>query len=580
MGASEGRTNDAYGGFPGYQRWNANESTATRPTAIASTSRPKSPTLSELASWGDLEGGARRVDVPSPLPWEQQRQQQQQQQQRSSGYQSLSTGWQQQFQMPQRAQPQDQRAVPPYEYQQQKQQQQGPPPPSDYSYYWQEQQWPTTDNKGSPSSYSYPPSSFSAPLSVLAIQPHIEPLDRVTFGGGIGSASGGLSSSSSMSSPLPFAKLDSSDFRQPYRQGRGGGLSAPVSQTQWKSWELQQQQPPPPRPSQTMSQQQSRQQQQQRQSSSFQPLPFQSQPQSDFRQPYQGAGVGNNNDRGGGFGGESMWFDGSGPQSIGFYDGPIPGSGGYDRPPPPTSFGNDFDNGMFPASPFGVPPMMMFPQIPNGMSPPGQRSRSKPKKEEGVKVPKDPFVERQKQKKKDQAQASSSSSSSRSSTQSLPEPDVKIPKDPFAWKKQNGQPPKLRPQKQSQPKGQVTEAGNNNEVKRPTDPFLDRSRQILRPDNRPNRNDESSWRRSMVNDDRRMSPLSGSNDGGSNDDVKRPREPFTAKRDQVPQGTTRPSRAAGNNIGSSRSFGRNISFGSQSEEDMTFEEYSSYFDVP
>ena len=297
-----------------------------------------------------------------------------------------------------------------------------------------------------------------------------------------------------------------------------------------------------------------------------------------------------------------MWFDDSGPPAIGFYDGPVPGSTGYNRPPPPpppTLFGNDFDNGMFPASPFGVPPMMMLPQIPNGMSPQGQQSRSTPKIEEGVKVPKDPFVERQKQKKEDQVQTSSSSSSSRISTKSLSEPDIKIPNDPFAerWKKQDGQPPKSRPQKQFQTKGQAKEAGNNNEIKRPTEPLLDRSREIVRPKNQPSHNDEFSRRRSVV-DNERMSPLSGKG-SGNNDGVKRPREPFTAKRYQVQQplsqppsspnkrqsisqsqGKTTTSKMAGNNTGGSRRFGGNISFGSQNGGDMTFEEYSSYFDVP
>jgi hypothetical protein len=184
---------------------------------------------------------------------------------------------------------------------------------------------------------------------------------------------------------------------------------------------------------------------------------------------------------------------------------------------------------MFPASPFGVPPMMMFPQIPNGMSPQGQQSRSTPKKEEGVKVPRDPFVERQKQKNKGQVQTSSYSSSSRISSKFLSEPDIKIPKEP----------PKPRHQKEVQTKGQATEAGNNNEVKRPIDPFLDRSREIVRPKNQPNRNDEFSRRRSVV-DNQRMSPLSGSKGSGNNDGVKRPREPFLAKRNQIQQPQSQP----------------------------------------
>lgn len=386
--------------------------------------------------------------------------------------------------------------------------------------------------------------------------------------------------------------------------------AASAAQSPWQSQQREQLQYPP-QPSQASQQQQQQwsQQQQQRQSSSFQPLPFQSQPQSAFRQPYQGRN--NNYDRGGegGFG-ESTWFDDNGFPPSGFFNGPPPGPAGYGQSPqPPPSSGTEYD-GMFLASPFEVPPMMMmFPQIPNGMMPPPRQrqSRSTSGGEEGVKVPKDPFAERQK--KKIQAQQSlssysysSSSSGSRSSEGQdgikIPkEPGIKVPKDPFAErrKEQNGRPQQLQTKEQS------IKAGTNGDTKVPTDPFLERSRQTKRPNHEMHRISEFSRQQSTVDDRQIMSPSSGGNGNRGNDDIKRPREPFMTKGDQIRQPQSPPStlserqskfkprgitettareKKGGDNNGSSRSFGGKFSFGSQSGEDMSFEEYSSYFDVP
>jgi hypothetical protein len=177
---------------------------------------------------------------------------------------------------------------------------------------------------------------------------------------------------------------------------------------------------------------------------------------------------------------------------------------------------------------------------------------------------------------------------------------MKIPKDPFAerWKERDSRPLQPRSQQQQQTKEQSYNGSNNDGTKVPKDPF--RSRETKRPNIETNRNDEYSRQQSTI-DDRRTSPSSDSNGGGSNDGVKRPREPFTAKinnerqpRSPPPSLTERQSNSkpratttatarenkGGDNIGSNRSFGSNISFGSRSGEDLTFEEYSSYFNVP
>ena len=179
---------------------------------------------------------------------------------------------------------------------------------------------------------------------------------------------------------------------------------------------------------------------------------------------------------------------------------------------------------------------------------------------------------------------------------------MKIPKDPFAerWKERDSRPLQPRPQQQQQTKEQSYNGSNNGGTKVPKDPFIERSRETKRPNIETNRNDEYSRQQSTI-DDRRTSPSSDSNGGGSNDGVKRPREPFTAKinnerqpRSPPPSLTERQSNSkpratttatarenkGGDNIGSNRSFGSNISFGSRSGEDLTFEEYSSYFNVP
>ena len=81
-------------------------------------------------------------------------------------------------------------------------------------------------------------------------------------------------------------------------------------------------------------------------------------------------------------------------------------------------------------SPFAVPHMTMFSPNGNGMpSSKGQR-QSPSSEEEGVKVPRDPFVERQRQHQQDKNQQKDPNRQQQQSSLSS-SGDVKIPKDPL-----------------------------------------------------------------------------------------------------------------------------------------------------
>ena len=388
--------------------------------------------------------------------------------------------------------------------------------------------------------------------------------------------------------PIPFATMDSSEFRRPYlhqqqhqqqqgkqqraaesmgSEGRGGNSAS-------SQWQRQRQR----HLQEEMWRQQQQLLQQQLQSStksptnSFKPLPFQSMSQADFRQPYPGSGSsdGFGNDR---FG-ESARFDNGPPQPYGFGAGD-----GYDLPPEFASSNDqrltfeDDDQMLF--SPFMVPPMIFAP-LSGGI--PKQKSQSPPRgsdQQDGVKVPKDPFRERQKKRMMDSAaqSPSSPSSSSRSSDK-----EIKIPKDPFAErrKEQNRQqqPP---PTQQQQSKDQKYVASSGGETKAPTNPLNEQ--QMERKPKEPNLD---AFRQSRSN----------------NDDVKQPKDPFDAKTQQQRRGQQPYKQAYRTNLepqsisssmlrgrgdipmnSSSRGLG-SVSSGSRNGDDMTYEEYSSYFDTP
>lgn len=420
-------------------------------------------------------------------------------------------------------------------------------------------------------SMGYNRRSASVPLSQLAIQPHIEPIDRTQPSQPNGSAS---SPSSSMESkPLSFANMDSSEFRQPYssnrREGKepNGASAQPMSQ---QSFENSQQPPPmmmqpPPMMQQPMMQQpppslqqplSSLQQQQQQQQpggrKSFQPPNFRDVPQSDFRQPSQTQ--------------EQQTFGGKPGPSF-------PGSPSQSGDPPNFDQQPPFDD-VF-GSPFGIPPMMFPP--PPGVVSKEKRSQSDFSGEEGVKVPKDPILEKQKR----QQQQKSMGSIPQTNQSLKGKEEIKIPKDPFAEQKKKTK--SLRKQQvQKQPtdpqQARLLEMGlpppqlpipiQNNppqgEERIPNDPFLGRQQQAPPPQQmRPNepqlgsRNSYASQRKSSIPEN----------------NVNTPRDP----RQPPPTNNTTESGKQGDNF--EPSFGSRPSFGSGSGDDMTYEEYLQYYNL-
>ena len=490
--------------------------------------------------------------------------------------------------------------------------------------------------------YQKPPGSI--PLSELAIQPNIEPIDRVSSAG----------QQSSSIQPPNFDQVDPSEFRQPYRdnqstaspRGRdaqqqrpgqqrsqgtvvgnsfgsqpsmGGSISGSSAAPPQPYKEMSSRQPqetkyqPPPPPTTT--------------SKSFKPLPFQQMSQADFRQPFQGEEQQEPIDRG---------------RPPSFKEEEQEGgkrfSGRDGRGPPPPGFNDP----LYQSSPFEVPPFMMMGPPPgpgfDRPSPPPAESRSKrTENDSSVKVPKDPFAERQ---KKQQRSSSASNNDNR-----RPSNEVKVPKDPFLERQTKHKELLQQQDLQRRQRKNEREMFEESLRNRPTDPFLARQQQPPSAQGRqpneprkvqpemqssrvmPNSNtDENKPKDPFVERQRKgnssndflssltQSEVRHSNSSGNrvdDDDVRTPKNsPYSEQNNQKPNNKSRlsPQHSAppsssnininngrveddgfnGNNINtneSSRSSSirddRN-SLGSTSfGKDMTYEEYSSYFgDTP
>lgn len=409
---------------------------------------------------------------PPPPPYQQLQPQQQEEQ------------YKQELESRRRTNAYRQPPPPPYPQQQQQQWRQSP------SHYFNrppmqqrpmQRQFQSPPMPGGYEYYNYKPPS-SVPLSQLATQPNTEPLDRPSSGSSTGASSWGAEK------PLSFSQLDAMEFSRPYQEGsstggrrdsmdfrrpqtgrfatRSGGvvgdnIGYPPRQQQYPGEQYQE---PPPRRQTNGSG-----------SKSFKPAPFQHMSQSDFREPYRESMVMMEN----GSGGDPYRGPGGGapPQ----FSEPYQESGG--PPPqfgqPPASF---FGDENMPQSPFAVPPPMFFAPPPNANRPQGRSAISK-EEEEGVKVPKDPFSERQKKNQGDPT-ARQPSSQAPPSERAPKDPfreqlsstssSEKVPRDPFKEQRPQKQPVKERWQpakerKQSSSEGQ--------DMKVPKDPFVERQQQ-------------------------------------------------------------------------------------------------------
>lgn len=406
------------------------------------------------------------------------------------------------------------------------QQQQPPPPYVQMPQYQQQQQQRGRQARNN----LRPPTSI--PLSQLALQPHIQPVD------------------------------------QPSSQQQSSSFSAEFAQQQQQSQQMsggyndrrQQQQPPPSSFSAGRSQSESF---GSNPSASFTPLPFQQLSQADFTRPFQGGSSEQQSQQ------QSTSSSGAARQSR-----PEFGGGGGGSPPPPEFGGPPpgFDQGAGPPPPFGQgpPPPPFGPDVhifqnPFMNDPMFQRPQTTPTtqrkpNDENVKVPKDPNIEKMRRR----AVSNSSSSSSKNN----PGSGMKIPKDPVIERR--------RRQQQQQQEQQST----SQSTKVPRDPFLERQRNqqrtqgttSARSSNRQEEEEEvrvpkepTRLRTTQPTEERR--PKEPKPKMSNNDTIRIPREPTmnASKKDKTPK---EPQRSNNNK----RVDGKG--------DDMTYEDFASFFDMP
>ena len=270
----------------------------------------------------------------------------------------------------------------------------------------------------------------SIPLSQLALQPNIQPVDQPTS-----------SSQQSQSFSAEFSQQQSQQMSGVYSDRR--------------------QPPPQQQPQSYHPGGQSQESFGGNPSASFSPLPFQQQSQADFTRPFQG-------------GSESSQAQSSSPPNSSNQGAGIQPPPGFNGPPPPHPFDREgapppppFDQGGPPPPPPFGPDVHIF-QNPFMNEPSFQEQRTptqqKPK-EDGVKVPKDPNIEKRRR------QAVSNSSNNN------PGSGIKVPKDPLVERRRKEQ------QQHSNDGMKVPKDPNsrNQEVKVPKEPTMRNSRIERRP---------------------------------------------------------------------------------------------------
>lgn len=342
-----------------------------------------------------------------------------------------------------------------------------------------------------------PPQSI--PLSQLALQPHIQPVDQT-------------SSQQSQSFSAEFSHQQSQPMSGVYNDRR--------------------QQPSPSSFSQGRNQSESF---GSNPSASFSPLPFQQLSQADFTRPFQGGSQ------------QSQQKSTTSSSNPGAARQPRPDFGG----PPPPEFGGpppQFDQGPPPPPPFGPEvhifqnPFMNEPMFQQPQTP----TRPKPK-DDNIRVPKDPNIEKMRRR----------AAVSKSSSSNNPGSGMKIPKDPLI---------ESRRRQEEQQQRQQSNPQSNNGTKVPKDPFIERQRlqqqkssgtstrsQEVRVPKEPTVRNQSTERRP-----KEPKPKSSSN-------IRIPREPsMNARRDKIPK---EPQRNSNSNVDTKG-------------DDMSYEDFASFFDMP
>lgn len=269
----------------------------------------------------------------------------------------------------------------------------------------------------------------------------------------------------------------------------------------------------------------------QNQSAPSTPLSFQQMSQADFTRPFQGTGGAQQNQQ------QSSAPGGAGPPPD-FNGGPPPFEQGGPPPPfgqgpPPPPFGPDvhiFQN------PFMNEPMFQEPRTP-------AHSKST---DSNIKVPKDPNTE---------------STRRRAAATNNPGSGMKIPKDPILERKRK----------------QESKDQSDDGMKVPRDPFLERKKQKVDTSIASSKSSgnnevrvpkEPNMKQKQQNERRPKEPKPKTS---SQNNMRVPREPtVNAQKDRIPKEP--PRRNGSSNVGKSNVVGK--------EEDLTYEDFASFFDMP
>jgi hypothetical protein len=277
----------------------------------------------------------------------------------------------------------------------------------------------------------------------------------------------------------------------------------------------------------------------QNQSAPSTPLSFQQMSQADFTRPFQGTGGSQQNQQ------QSNAFPNNDSNSGGarpppdFNGGPPPFEQG--GPPPPFGQGP-------PPPPFGGPDVHIF-QNPFMNEPMFQESRVPAQSKStgsNIKVPKDPNME---------------STRRRAAATNNPGSGMKIPKDPILERKRK----------------QESKDQSDSGMKVPRDPFLERKKQKVDTSTASSKSSgnhevrvpkEPNMKQKQQNERRPKEPKPKT----TQNNTRVPREPtVNAQKDRIPKEPPRRNNGS-SNVGKSNVVGK--------EEDLTYEDFASFFDMP
>ena len=166
---------------------------------------------------------------------------------------------------------------------------------------------------------------------------------------------------------------------------------------------------------------------------------------------------------------------------------------------------------------------------------------------------------------------------------------MKVPKDPFLGRQNQQQqswsnepPPQQRPNEPNQQNSYNPQRQSpiREDMKMPNDPYIERQRQDLQsPSSPPSNNYDGMQRPKDPFMESQRNQQQQSNFGPQSNYTPSPQRGGSSTAQSNNNNSTSDGRGIGNeSFGSRPSFGGRVSFGSRTGDDMTYEEYSSYFD--